>query len=74
MRLSVKNLKSIQTDFSAGRDGPFQKVVRVSPDGKFLASGGEDGVLRVWSFPDLNAVHECKGHEKEKAIDDIDFR
>jgi len=70
---SVKNLKSIQTDFSAGRDGPFQKVVRVSPDGKFLASGGEDGVLRVWTFPDLNAVHECKGHEKEKAIDDIDF-
>ena len=51
---------------------PYQKVVRVSPlDGKLMATGGDDGVLRIWTFPDLNSVHEIDGHEKE--IDDIEF-
>ena len=45
---------------------PYQKVVRISYDGKFLISGGEDGILRVWSFPELNPIHE-------KEIDDIEF-
>ena len=50
---------------------PYQKVVRISYDGKFLISGGEDGILRVWSFPELNPIHEIEAHEKE--IDDIEF-
>ena len=40
-------------------------------DGKFMATGGEDGILRVWTFPDLNQVKDLEGHEKE--IDDIEF-
>ena len=51
---------------------PYQKVARVSPlDGKLMATGGDDGVLRIWTFPDLNLVHEIDAHEKE--IDDIEF-
>ena len=50
---------------------PYQKVVRISYDNKLLATGGDDGILRIWTFPDLNAVHEIEAHEKE--IDDIEF-
>jgi len=65
----VTPLKSVQTDFNT--PDPYQKVVRISYDGKFLISGGEDGILRVWSFPELNPIHEIEAHEKE--IDDIEF-
>ena len=42
----VEKLKSVQTDFCD--KGSFQKVVRFSPDGSILATGGADGYLRVW--------------------------
>ena len=51
---------------------PYQKVCRISYDGRLLASGGDDGILRVWTFPDLNPVHKIEGHTKE--IDDLEFR
>ncbi len=51
---------------------PYQKTCRISFDGKLLASGGDDGILRVFTFPDLNAVHEMEAHAKE--IDDVEFR
>jgi len=66
---NVRVLKSIQTDF--GKPEPYQKVVRISPDGRVMATGGDDGVVRVWTFPDLNPVHENRAHDKE--IDDLDF-
>ena len=62
-------LKKVQIDFSAPE--PYGKVVRVSLNGKFLASGGDDGHLRVFSLPDLDKVHDFATHDKE--IDDIDF-
>ena len=62
-------LKKVQIDFATGE--PYGKVVRVSLNGKFLASGGDDGHLRVFSFPDMDRVHDFATHEKE--IDDIDF-
>ena len=37
-------------------------MVRISPHGKLLATGGDDGHLRVWSFPDLAKVR--KKHSK----------
>ena len=50
---------------------PYQKVVRLSPTQLHLATGGDDGMLRVWSFPELLRTHEIEAHEKE--IDDLDF-
>ena len=66
----VTPLKSVQTDFNMRE--PYQKVVRISPlDEKLMVTGGDDGVLRIWTFPDLNSVHEIEAHDKE--IDDIAF-
>ena len=66
----VTPLKSVQTDFNMPE--PYQKVVRISPlDGKLMATGGDDGILRVWTFPELNSIHEIEAHDKE--IDDIEF-
>merc|ERR1719397_301811 len=62
-------LKKVQIDYN--KTEPYGKVVRVSLNGKFLAAGGDDGHLRVFSFPDLASVHDFATHEKE--IDDIDF-
>ena len=56
---------------SSSTPEPYQKVVRISYDSKLLVTGGDDGILRVWTFPDLNAVHEIEAHNKE--IDDIEF-
>jgi len=61
--------KRVQIDFNEKE--PYGKVVRISLNGKFLASGGDDGHLRVFSFPELTKVHDFPEHEKE--IDDIDF-
>lgn len=65
----VEPLKRVQTDFHPKE--PHGKVIRISGNGKLLATGGDDGHLRVWSFPELAKVHDFSTHEKE--IDDIDF-
>ena len=65
----VEQLRKVQIDYN--KTEPYGKVVRVSLNGKFLAAGGDDGHLRVFSFPDLDSVHDFATHDKE--IDDIDF-
>jgi len=66
---NVRPVKAIQTDYNMPE--PYQKVVRISPDARLMATGGDDGVLRVWTFPDLNPLHDIEAHQKE--IDDLDF-
>lgn len=61
--------KNVQTDFNIPE--PYQKVVKISLDGKLMATGGDDGLLRIWTFPELSRVHEIDAHEKE--IDDLEF-
>jgi len=62
-------LRKVQIDYN--KNEPYGKVVRISPNGRLLASGGDDGHVRVWSFPELNKVHDFQTHEKE--VDDVDF-
>ncbi|XP_015592368.1 prolactin regulatory element-binding protein [Cephus cinctus] len=69
LQLLVKPADSIQTDFGEGES--LQRIVRVSPDGKFMATGGTDGHVRLWKFPQFIKVHDVEAHVKE--IDDIDF-
>ena len=36
--------------------------VSISPDGRFFATGGQLGVLRVWDLQTFKFIKECKGH------------
>jgi prolactin regulatory element-binding protein len=65
----IKAADSIQTDFT--QHEPLQRVVRISPNGKFMATGGLDGHIRVWNFPRMSPHVDIAAHKKE--IDDIDF-
>jgi len=59
----------VQIDYNEKE--PYGKVLRLSLNGKLMASGGDDGHLRVWSFPNLSLVHDFTSHDRE--IDDLDF-
>ncbi|XP_052866246.1 prolactin regulatory element-binding protein [Anopheles cruzii] len=69
IRFDIKTADSVQTDFTESE--PLQRVVRISPNGRFMATGGMDGHLRVWSFPKLTCLSDIGAHTKE--IDDLDF-
>lgn len=69
IRFDIKASDSIQTDFLSQE--PLQRVVRIAPNGASMATGGTDGYLRVWSFPQMTKRSDIQAHTKE--IDDIDF-
>ncbi|KAM0733753.1 Guanine nucleotide-exchange factor SEC12 [Formica fusca] len=68
-QLILEPAGSIQTTFGDGE--PLQRVVRVSIQGKCMATGGTDGTVRLWKFPQLDKLYDLGTHGKE--IDDIDF-
>lgn len=37
----------------------------VSPDSKYVASAGVDGVISIWTLPDLSLIESKKGHLSE---------
>lgn len=51
LKFDIKAADSIQTDFLTA--DPLQRVVRISPNGHIMCTGGTDGHLRVWSFPQM---------------------
>lgn len=51
LKFDMKAADSIQTDFLA--TDPLQRVVRISPNGHVMCTGGTDGHLRIWSFPQM---------------------
>ncbi|XP_064486397.1 prolactin regulatory element-binding protein-like [Ornithodoros turicata] len=65
---SIQPVTSFQTDFSP-KDEPFQKVVRFAPSIEVLFTGGADGYLRAWKYPDFTMQYEVKAHEDE--LDDL---
>ncbi|GAB1862156.1 Prolactin regulatory element-binding protein [Camponotus japonicus] len=69
LQLVLEPADSIQTTF--GNSEPLQRVVRVSPCGSIMATGGTDGKVRLWKFPQLENLYDFDGHGNE--IDDIDF-
>lgn len=69
IRFEIQPGDSVQTDFTAV--DPLQRVVRISPNGKLMATGGTDGSVRVWKFPRMTKLMEFKKHTKE--TDDLDF-
>lgn len=69
IEFEIKAADSVQTDFM--QPEPLQRVVRISCRGKFMATGGLDGRVKVWNFPKMTPFADIKAHQKE--IDDIDF-
>ncbi|XP_053673262.1 prolactin regulatory element-binding protein [Anopheles nili] len=69
IRFEIKTADSVQTDFTEAE--PLQRVVRISPNGRLMATGGMDGHLRVWNFPKMTITSDIAAHTKE--IDDLDF-
>jgi len=69
LRMFAHPMDSVQTDMS--KEEPFQKVIRISSNGKIMATGGADGFVRLWQFPAMKPLQEIKAHTKE--VDDIDF-
>lgn len=65
----IKPSDSVQTDFTTRE--PIQRVVRLSLNGKLMATGGTDGHLRVWHFPKMTLLRDLAAHTKE--LDDVDF-
>lgn len=58
-----------QTDFTP--QCPLQRVVRLSPNCKLMATGGTDAIIRIWSFPKMIKQFDLELHTKE--VDDLDF-
>lgn len=69
IKFDIKSGDSIQTDFDV--IDPLQRVVRLSSNGKLMATGGTDGHIRLWNFPRMIRVFDLSTHTKE--IDDLDF-
>ena len=44
--------------------GVASACLAFSPDGKHLAAGGRDGVLRVWEIPGGDPLQELQAHQK----------
>lgn len=65
----VEPLDCVQTDFHP--DGGFQKTVQFSMDNTLMATGGADGFLRIWKYPELKKLHEVEAHKDE--IIDLDI-
>ena len=53
-------------------DEIYQKCCGISPDYKFLVTGGTDGYLRVWSLPDMKKERQIRAHDKE--VDALDIK
>ncbi|KAH8030040.1 hypothetical protein HPB51_006472 [Rhipicephalus microplus] len=65
---SIRPDTSFRTDFSTKQE-PFQKVVRFAPETEVLFTGGADGFLRAWKYPQYKLIYKIQAHDDE--LDDL---
>lgn len=70
LHFDIQAADVVQTDFLSNAE-PLQRVVRISGNGRLMATGGTDGQLRIWAFPQIKLTSTLPAHNKE--IDDLDF-
>ncbi|KAH8404346.1 hypothetical protein KR222_002877 [Zaprionus bogoriensis] len=70
LRFDIQAADVVQTDFLSSAE-PLQRVVRIAGNGRLMATGGTDGQLRIWTFPQMQLATQLAAHSKE--IDDLDF-
>ncbi|XP_071553022.1 guanine nucleotide-exchange factor SEC12 [Panulirus ornatus] len=69
----LEKVSSAETVFKKkSEDEAYQKCCGISPDHKFLVTGGTDGYLRLWNLPDMKKIKDIKAHEKE--VDALDIK
>ncbi|WP_145427184.1 redoxin domain-containing protein [Symmachiella dynata] len=65
----TRNLKSDLTDEAVGEIGRFKLTgtdmtcAAVAPDGRFVVSGGNDSVIRLWDAVTGREIRQFEGHE-----------
>lgn len=58
----IKECKEPVVVFDSKHSGYITSNIVYSPDGKFVASGGQDRTVRIWSILDKKEVRILKGH------------
>ncbi|KAK9134550.1 hypothetical protein Syun_013880 [Stephania yunnanensis] len=76
-KMKVQHKKKRYMEFSAVYMGQeiqahkgFIRAMKFSPDGQYLASGGEDGVVRIWRVTSMDA--SCKSFSSEGNSEFVD--
>ncbi|XP_043551145.1 prolactin regulatory element-binding protein [Chiloscyllium plagiosum] len=64
----VESLHVIRTDFSTDA---LQKAVRFNMNNSFLVTGGVDGFIRIWEFPNMKKRFDFRAHDGE--VEDVDI-
>lgn len=69
----LEKLTSFVADFQSNSktDEPFVKVIRYNPVSSVLVTGGADGHIRVWRYPEATKLNDIFAHTDE--IDDLDI-
>ncbi|KAH3664098.1 hypothetical protein OGAPHI_004812 [Ogataea philodendri] len=70
-RLSDESSASSNGSYDTDTGDLYIRSVCFSPDGKFLATGAEDKIIRIWDLATRTIVKYLKGHEQD--IYSLDF-
>eukprot|EP01135_Chromosphaera_perkinsii_P005987 Nk52_evm1s377 gene=Nk52_evmTU1s377 len=66
---SLEKTEDVKTE--SEEEDSLQRVVRFSKCGKYLATGGTSGEVKVWEYPVMKIKYTLKAHTKD--VNDIDF-
>ena len=72
----ITRVTEFQADFSKFKE-PYLKVVKYSSNAKLIATGGSDGCIRLFGYPDLKLITSLPAHKDEitsLSIDSTGFR
>src|SRR5687768_8571320 len=64
--MTVKNVSAVPGTFACPHDAGWVRCLDVSPDGKWVATGGSDRRLKLWAWADgkpaAKPAHDVEAH------------